>query len=36
VLLERLDEVCLSDSTLKSLDKIVRARADSMAESAKL
>jgi predicted CopG family antitoxin len=36
VLLERLDEVCLSESTLKSLDKIVRARADSLAESPKL
>ncbi len=35
-LLERLDEVCLSESTLKSLDKIVRARADSPAESPKL
>jgi len=36
VLLERLDEVCLSDRTLKCLDKIVRARTDSMAESPKL
>ena len=33
VLLERLDEVCLSEGALKSLDKIVRARADSLAES---
>lgn len=36
VLLERLDELCLSDSTLRRLDKIVRARAESMAESPKL
>jgi predicted CopG family antitoxin len=36
VLLERLDEVCLSDRTLKCLDEIVRARVDSMAESPKL
>jgi len=36
VLLERLDELCLSDSTLRSLDQMVRARADSMAESPKL
>ena len=36
VLLERLDEVCLSESTLKSLDRIVRARADSLAESPRL
>ena len=36
VLLERLDEVCLSDGTLKNLDRIVRARADSLAESPKL
>jgi len=33
VLLERLDEVCLSEGALKSLDKIVRARADSLAQS---
>jgi predicted CopG family antitoxin len=33
ILLERLDEVCLSESTLKRLDKIVRARAKSPAES---
>ena len=33
ILLERLDEVCLSESTLKRLDKIVRARAKSAAES---
>jgi len=33
VLLERLVEVCLSEGALKSLDKIVRARADSPAES---
>ncbi len=36
VLLERLDEVCLSESTLRGLDKIVRARGESMAESPKL
>jgi predicted CopG family antitoxin len=36
VLLERLDDVCLSRRTLRHLDKIVRARKDSMAESAKL
>jgi predicted CopG family antitoxin len=33
VLLERLDEVCLSESTLKNLDKIKRARAKSLAKS---
>jgi len=33
VLLERLDEVCLSESTLKDLARIVKARADSPAKS---
>ena len=33
ILLERLDEVCLSEGTLKSLEKITRARAKSPAES---
>lgn len=33
VLLERLDQVCLSESTLKNLDKIRRARAKSPAKS---
>jgi predicted CopG family antitoxin len=33
VLLERLDDVCLSEGTLKSLDKIKRARAKSPAKS---
>jgi len=33
VLLERLDQVCLSESTLKSLVKIRRARAKSPAKS---
>jgi predicted CopG family antitoxin len=36
VLLERLDEICLSDRTLKCLNKIVRARGDSMAQSPNL
>ncbi len=35
-LLERLDEVCFSDSTLTGLNKVVRARANSIAESPKL
>jgi predicted CopG family antitoxin len=33
VLLERLDEFCLSESALKSLEKIRQARAKSPAES---
>jgi predicted CopG family antitoxin len=33
VLLERLDEVCLSDSSLRNVAKIVRARASSPAKS---
>jgi predicted CopG family antitoxin len=33
VLLERLDDLCLSKSTLKHLDKIKRARAKSPAKS---
>jgi len=33
VLLERLDEVCLSEGTLKNLDRIKRARAKSPAKS---
>jgi predicted CopG family antitoxin len=33
VLSERLDEVCLSESTLKNLDKILKARDKSPAES---
>jgi predicted CopG family antitoxin len=36
VLLERLDEVCLSESTLKSLDRIVQDRDKSLAESPEL
>jgi predicted CopG family antitoxin len=33
VLLERLDEVCLSESTLKALGKILKDREKSLAES---
>jgi predicted CopG family antitoxin len=33
VLSERLNELCLSESTLKNLDKIVKARGKSTAES---
>ncbi len=36
VLLERLDEICLSEGTLKNLDKIVKARNKSLAKSPKL
>jgi predicted CopG family antitoxin len=36
MLLERLDEVCLSESTLKNLDRIVRDRSKSPAASPKL
>jgi predicted CopG family antitoxin len=33
VLFERLDEVCLSESSLKALDKISKEREKSLAES---
>ena len=36
VLFERLDEVCLSESSLKALDKIHKERQKSPAESKKL
>lgn len=36
VLLERLDQMCLSEGTSKNLDKIVEARNKSLAKSPKL
>lgn len=36
VLLERLDDVCLSESTLRSLETVVKHREESPADSPKL